>query len=173
MTPGMRLRLRPLRLEDETEARLAHAELALDGFTFLLSLDRSDSWEDYLALRRREVRGDDLDDWIVPSTLLVAELDGHIVGRASIRFELNDVLRHEGGHIGIGVRPAWRAQGVGTEILRQALVVARSHGVDRALVTCNDGNLASAAMIERGGGVLEDVVQPVEGEMPVRRYWIG
>jgi hypothetical protein len=82
MTPGMRLRLLPLRPDDETEARLAHAELAVDGFTFLLSLDRSDSWEDYLALRRREVRGD-----------------------------------------------------------------------------------------ERGG-VLEDVVQPAEGETPVRRYWI-
>jgi hypothetical protein len=30
------LRLRPLRMNDEDEARAGHAELARDGFTFLL-----------------------------------------------------------------------------------------------------------------------------------------
>jgi predicted acetyltransferase len=62
----------------------------------------------------------------VPATFLVADVDGAIVGRVSIRHELNDHLTHFGGHIGYGVRPAHRRRGYATEILRQSLVIARA-----------------------------------------------
>ena len=62
---------------------------------------------------------------------------------------------HEGGHIGYAVRPAHRRRGYATEILRQSLIVARAVGVDGVLVTCDDDNVGSAAVIERCGGVLE------------------
>ena len=68
---------------------------------------------------------------------------------------LNDWLRLEGGHIGYGVLPGHRRRGYATEILRQSLVVARAHGVDRVLVTCDDDNAGSAAVIEANGGVLD------------------
>ncbi len=42
----------------------------------------------------------------VESTWLLGEVDGAVVGRSSIRFELNDFLLAEGGHIGYAVRPA-------------------------------------------------------------------
>ena len=93
-----------------------------------------------------------------------------VVGRSSIRFELNDFLRVEGGHIGYAVRPAHRRRGYATEILRQSLIVARAGGVDRALVTCDDDNVGSAAVIEANGGVLENIID-VDG-VPLRRYWI-
>jgi predicted acetyltransferase len=38
-------------------------------------------------------------------------------------------------------------------------------------VTCDDDNLASATVIERCGGVLENIV-PDDGRAPKRRYWI-
>ena len=38
-------------------------------------------------------------------------------------------------------------------------MIARSYGVERVLVTCDDDNAASAAMIERCGGVLESIVE--------------
>ncbi len=109
------------------------------------------------------------------STWLVAEVDGEIVGRTSIRHELNAYLAFHGGHIGYGVRPAFRRRGHATEILRQSLVIARSYGVDRALVTCDDDNIGSAAVIEACGGVLERVVPAVESDDGVafRRYWIS
>lgn len=47
----------------------------------------------------------------------------------------------------------------------------RELGVDRVLVTCDDEIVASAATIERCGGVLEDVVHR-EGGAPTRRYRI-
>jgi predicted acetyltransferase len=107
----------------------------------------------------------------VASTLLVAEVGGVLVGRASVRFDLNEYLLAFGGHIGYVVLPEHRGRGLATEILRQSLVVARAGGVDRVLLTCDDGNLASAAVIERCGGVLEDVVPDEEGR-PMRRYWV-
>jgi predicted acetyltransferase len=47
---------------------------------------------------------------------------------------------------------------------------ARGLGLDRVLVTCADGNVASARTIERQGGVLEDVRDTELGR--ARRYWI-
>jgi len=56
-------------------------------------------------------------------------------------------------------------------MLRQALVIARHAGVGPVLLTCDDGNDASAAVIERAGGVLEDIRLTPDG-IGTRRYWI-
>ena len=56
-------------------------------------------------------------------------------------------------------------------MLRERLVIARSLGVDRALVTCDEGNAGSIGAIERCGGVLESRYAP-PGRAPIRRYWI-
>ena len=66
-------------------------------------------------------------DGHVPSTFLVADVGGVIVGRTSIRHELNEFLAREGGHIGYGVLAEHRRRGYATEILRHSLVVARGN----------------------------------------------
>ncbi len=76
-----------------------------------------------------------------------------------------------GGHIGYAVRPGHRGRGYATAVLRQALVVARAEGVEQVLVTCEESNAASAAVITRCGGVLEDVHVDADGRR-TRRYWI-
>ena len=55
-------------------------------------------------------------------------------------------------------------------MLALGLEKARERGIGRALVTCNDDNLPSAATIEACGGVLENIV--LEEGKPLRRYWI-
>jgi predicted acetyltransferase len=90
-----------------------------------------------------------------------------------LRHALNDDLRRNGGHVGYAVRPAHRRRGYATEILRQSLVVLRALGVERVLVTCDDDNIGSATVIERCGGVLQDVVPAAAADAtPIRRYWI-
>lgn len=166
------LRLRPLRTDDEAEAVRAHEELVADDFELLLGWSPERTWADLLEQHERERLGLDLPAGRVPAVFLVAEVDGEIVGRTSIRFALNDWLAAYGGHVGYGVRPAHRRRGHATEILRQSLVLARAGGVDRVLVTCDDDNVGSSAVIERCGGVLEGLVDEPGQAVPKRRYWI-
>lgn len=171
--PRGRLVLRPLREDDEAQVRAAHEELRADGFAFLLAAEGA-PWAEVLDQLRRERDGVDLPPDRVPCSFLVADLDGAVVARTSVRHELNGWLERWGGHIGYGVRPAWRRRGIATEVLRGSLAHLREvAAVDHALVTCDDDNAASAATIERCGGVLEDVVPGPAGDAsPKRRYWL-
>jgi predicted acetyltransferase len=66
-----------------------------------------------------------------------------------------------------------RRRGYATEILRQALVIARALGIDRVLVTCDDDNVGSIKVIEACGGKLDAVLEADQpGRAPLRRYWI-
>jgi predicted acetyltransferase len=165
------LRLRPLRIDDEHEARAAHSEMAPDGFSFLLDWGSGVPWATYLERIDRRRRGLDLPADRVPGTFLVAAVDGELVGRVSIRHELNAFLADFAGHIGYGVRPAHRGRGYATEILRQSLVIARAEGVERVLVVCDESNVASATVIRRLGGMLEGVRPGHDGSTPIARYW--
>ena len=166
------LLLRPLAAGDEVAARAAHTELSADGFNFLLDLRDGEPWSSYL--RRLELlrSGSGGPEGWVPSTFLVAQVAGELVGRTSIRHSLNAWLARWGGHIGYAVRPAFRRRGFATEILHQSLSIARELGVGKVLVTCDEGNAASAAVIERCGGVLEDIVPGENGAPDKRRYWV-
>ena len=104
----MDLRLRPLRIDDEHQARAAHAELARDGFAFLLDWESAIPWGTYLEGLGRRRRGLDLSGDRVPAAFLVADVGGELVGRVSIRYALNAFLADFGGHIGYGVRPGHR-----------------------------------------------------------------
>ncbi|MFE9694563.1 GNAT family N-acetyltransferase [Micromonospora sp. NPDC005806] len=93
-----------------------------------------------------------------------------VLGGIALRHELNDYLLRIGGHIGYGIRPSARRRGLATWALGRMLGEARALDLDRVLVTCEAGNVASAKTIERHGGVLEDVRDTELGT--VRRYWI-
>jgi predicted acetyltransferase len=165
-----RLRLRPLRASDERAFLAGHEEMAVEGFTFGLGYT-GQPFGEYVELLDGCRHGVGLPPRWVPSTFLVAAVDDVLVGRSSIRHELNEFLAFEGGHIGYGVLPAQRRRGYATEILRQSLVIARSHGIERVLVTCDDDNTASAATIERNGGTFESHITGEAGTS-MRRYWI-
>lgn len=160
--------VRELTLADEARARATHGEF--EDWSFLFLHD-SETWADHVARLARERRGLDVVGSRVPHTFLVGEVDGELVGRVSVRHALNDHLRTVGGHIGYGVRPAFRGRGYATALLRTGLAVAAAQGIRRALVTCDDDNVPSARAIERCGGVLESVVTHEGGRK--RRYWVA
>ena len=164
--------LRPLGVSDEKQALQAQEELAQDDFEFLFGLEQGASWPAYCGQLESQRLGVDVPEGWVPSTFLVAEAEGQIVGRVSIRHALNAHLAEVGGHIGYGVRPGFRRRGYATAILGQSLAVASSIGLDRVLVTCDDDNVGSANVIENCGGVLENVVAGRDGSVPKRRYWV-
>jgi predicted acetyltransferase len=84
------LRLRPLRPEDEQAPRAAQRTMAADGFEFAFDLADDTDWPRYLTEFARQQRGLDLPPDRVPASFLVATVDHVIVGRTSIRHQLND-----------------------------------------------------------------------------------
>jgi predicted acetyltransferase len=155
------------------EAACVAAQQEFEGWPFLLLWEPDLEWSNYLDLLDAVRDLARVPEGLVRSDFLLAEVGGALVGRVSVRFALNDYLAAQGGHIGYGVRPAFRGRGYATEILRQAVALARTEGVERILVVCDDDNAASSRVIERNGGVLESVVTPADGGAPIRRYWIG
>lgn len=161
-----------MRPDDELAFRAGHEAMAADDFVFGLGYSPDMNFDDYLKQLDDHRAGVNLPERFVPSTFLVAEVDGAIVGRTSIRHRLNEFLLAEGGHIGYGVLATCRRCGYATEILRQSLIIARSIGIDRVLVTCDDDNVGSIKTIEACGGQLENVVTTRTEQPPKRRYWI-
>jgi predicted acetyltransferase len=168
----MDLRLVPYQLGDETEAVASHYVMAADGHSgFLLDWDEESTWASWVEKQREAALGHNLAHTRVPATQLAARVGGALVGRVSIRFSLNEYLEREGGHIGYYLLPTFRGKGLGVEMCRQSLIIARSRGVDRVLIVCRDDNAPSAAVAQRCGAVLENTIT-VEGKGRLRRYWI-
>lgn len=96
--------------------------------------------------------------------------EGEVLGAISLRHELNDFLLRAGGHVGYGIRPSARRRGLAGWALLRMLDRARELGLGRVLITCEDGNVASARTIEGAGGALEDIRETELGR--TRRYWV-
>ena len=125
-----------------------------------------DTFAAWVAMLHDHERGRNVPDELVHSTTRWIAVDGRLVGFMSIRHVLNEFLRELGGHIGYAIRPSERRQGYATAATALALAECRRLGIDPVLITCDDTNLASATVIERNGGVLEDV------RGGKRRYWV-
>ena len=135
---------------------------------------RQKSYGAFLRQRRRYASEKTIPAGYVPDTMyfLMDENESKILGRISIRHRLNEyLLNNPGGHIGYAVAPSERHKGYATEQLRLALEKCREMGIGPVLITCHKENIASAKVIQKNGGVLED--ERVSGEGKVfQRYWI-
>lgn len=119
--------------------------------------------------------GNDLPDNYVKATYLWLVDGDEFVGEVSIRHELTDSLLRFGGNIGYGIRHSQWNKGVGTIMLSMALDYAKKViGLGKVLITCNDNNYASARIIEKNGGILQDkIINTIDGiDRTTRRYWI-
>ena len=166
--------LRELEEADEVPFKEAVREFAEadPDWPFAFHFDLDGDFAEYVRRLRDQRVGRSLPPGFVSATYLVALVSGRVVGRVSLRHTLNDFLRDFGGHVGFAVVPSARGRGYATEMLRRTVPLARRLGIGRLLVTCDDDNRASATVIERGGGVLEDKRPRQDGGLS-RRYWIA
>ena len=136
--------------------------------------ERKQSYHAFLRQRRRFGSEKTVPEGYVPDTLyfLMDSGSDKILGRVSIRHRLNDhLLNNPGGHIGYAVAPSERRRGYATEQLRLALEKCKEMGIGPVLITCHKENIASAKVIQKNGGVLEDERVSKEGKV-FQRYWI-
>ena len=161
----------PLGLAHEAALRDFLEEFAASGETEIDGYFGRSEWThaETVAAFARWAKGEPPEGW-VPSTTSFLVDEGRILGVSNLRHWLTPHLLEHGGHVGYSVRPSERNRGHATRLLRNAARKARRLGVERLLVTCDADNIASARVIERCGGDLENEV-PTD-DAPIRRYWI-
>ena len=144
---------------------------SLDGCS---ALERYETVQEWLKHCRDMEQPETCPAHLVTATLFVAvrESDGRIVGMIDLRHRLNAFLAEYGGHIGYSVRPDERRKGYATRMLALALQEARSRGINRVLVTCDEDNEASRRTILRNGGVFDSNAWLESEKTNISRYWI-
>lgn len=94
-----------------------------------------------------------------------------LVGAVDIRKYLNDDNCKLSGHIGDGIRPNERRKGYATKMLLLAKEECRKLGINKILMTCDEGNEGSEKSIINAGGVYEATVEDIDGNKE-KRFWI-
>jgi predicted acetyltransferase len=126
--------------------------------------------EGYICTAQKHAQGIDLPAGWVPYSIYWLVDGEKFIGIVSLRHELNDYLEHEGGHIGYEIRPSERGKGQGNIILGLALGKAKEKNLKKALIACDDKNVAAWSVAEKNGGKLENIVETKTDF--TRRYWI-
>ncbi len=174
----MEIELRELRTSDETAFYDSLKPVWEENFIFAHYYEDTceQDYNRYLKYLDHVKEVANVEQGRVPGTLLFAfNCEGIIVGRSSIRHDLNPHLLREGGHIGYGVLPAYRKLGIATEIFKKSLEYCKEHLTDlkKVLVTCDENNLGSQKTILKNGGVLENQVIISQEAPRKNRYWIS
>ena len=81
-------------------------------------------------------------------------------------------LRNMPGHIGYSVRPSEWRRGYAKEMLKMTLPFCREIGLDKVMITCNDGNTGSEKTILANGGVYEYTIHEPNENVDLKRFWI-
>lgn len=167
------LRLMPYTLDDRDDALAAHERMMANGHPgFLRFIEDAPNWAGWVQIKNEVDLGKNLDLRAgVLATQLRAVVDPHIVGWVSVRFELSEAAFRIGGHIGYYVLHPYRGNGYDTVLLRQSLVIARSRSVGPLFIICDDDKVASAAVAERCGAVIDAVASNDDFDQAIRRYW--
>jgi predicted acetyltransferase len=134
------------------------------------NIEEPDVFERYVNTKLESSRGINLKPGRVPDSTFWMMENNVIYGASRLRHFLNEYLLIEAGHIGYDVPPSHRKKGYGTYLLKLTLEKARSIGLERALVTCDNDNIGSQKIILNNGGILENEIE--YGGNIVCRYWI-
>lgn len=84
----------------------------------------------------------------------VALAETHVVGWCDILPTHGEARSHV-GHLGIGVVPAARHQGLGARLLEAAIAKAKTKGISRVELVVREDNRNAKALYERFGFVVE------------------
>ena len=100
--------------------------------------------------------------------------NGEFIGIFTLRTKTNNFLIYMGGNVGYRVHPKHRGKGYATKGLALIIEKAKEKGLEKLLIIAAENNFASCRVIEKNGGVLENIL-PLPWEKTgekYKRYWI-
>ena len=109
---------------------------------------------------------------MVPMSVYWAVSEGVVVGRSALRHRLTASLEEFGGHISYEVRPSFRRQGIGKEMLRQLLELPKAREIGRLLLTGAPDNVGSNRTIIANGGVFDRTAFVEKWSRRTSYYWL-
>lgn len=96
--------------------------------------------------------------WVPSYRFTMRPLHGRAeLGTIDIRIGDNENIYYA-GHIGYRVHPPYRGHHMAEKACRLIVRIARAHGMNQVVITCNPDNLPSRRTIERLGARLESIV---------------
>ncbi|MDR3215027.1 MAG: GNAT family N-acetyltransferase [Bacilli bacterium] len=128
----------------------------LNGCGYLDEISTYEEWlsDTYSAMNEATVKP----EWVHSLQYLALDNDNNLIGMAQLRLVLNDFLSKYGGHIGLSIAPKYRLQGYALTFLKEMIAIAFASGIDPIMITCDINNIASKKLIQKCGGILQDVV---------------
>ncbi|MEI6426545.1 MAG: GNAT family N-acetyltransferase [Candidatus Absconditabacteria bacterium] len=160
----MKIELRQLSLTDGTEITEMLQEIG-PGENGFENTGYDTPLDEYLEKYNKQSQGIDLPEGYVPQTIYRLYIDNIPVGYGKLRHHLTEFLIKAGGHSGYCIRPSARGKGYGNIILQELIKKAQEKGITKMLLTCNPDNTPSRKIIEKNGGILENIEEKC-------RYWI-
>ena len=156
-----------------TTAENADNEDQFAGCMSLNSSKNADEWIRICTLRKDEKTCGEVGTTVPSHTFLaIRKRDNRIIGVIDLRHHIDHpILGTWGGHCGYSVRPSERRKGYAKEMLRLDMLKAKELGINKMLVTCDEGNDASEKTILANGGVYEKTID-VDGDN-MKRFWIS
>jgi len=128
---------------------------AKGGMTMFLDTDFLQNDELKLKLKKTS-DANPAKQWLPAYYFDICLLDGTEAGSIDLRIGHNERVYY-GGNIGYEIKPEHRGHHYAGKAVKLLMELARKHGMDEVLITCDPSNPASARTCEYAGGVLETV----------------
>lgn len=134
-------------------------------FMFLKTYDLK---TDEIELRlEKTLPGDPEKGWVPSYKFNICSLRGEIMGFCDLRVGYTPNLYYA-GNIGYTIYEKYRGHHYAAKACFLLFELARKHGMEQVIITCNPDNIASAKTCERvGGELLETVELPMDNPMRV------
>lgn len=133
------------------EFRFFDAEVLTDG-EILLMLDKT-------------VPANPAEGWLPSYHYIICDRAGHKAGKCDLRIGYSEKLYY-GGNIGYRIEEPYRGNHYAGKACRLLFHLAKRHGMDCLVITCNPDNYPSRKTCEYAGGALREIVDlPEDNDM--------